>query len=578
VFIDEATITVMGGDGGNGCLSFRREKFVPRGGPDGGDGGRGGSVVLVADRNVSTLLAFRYRSQFRAERGKHGQGSNKTGRSGEDLLLRVPVGTLVVDADRDLRLADLSEPDGRFVAARGGQGGRGNARFATPTRRAPTRHDPGEPGETRSLRLELKLLADVGLVGFPNAGKSTLISRISAARPKIADYPFTTLEPHLGVVDAGDFRSFVVADIPGLIENAHQGAGLGHRFLRHVERCRLLLHLIDPTAPDRDPVTGIDAISLELERYSRRLADKPQIFVVTKADAIQDWKMVERIRSLAAEREAPCLVVSAVAGEGIDGLVRSIADTLDGLNAPADDDEAVPALDPPVSGGSLAGVLGGTFDPAHVGHIHVADRIRRVFSLSRVLLVPCAVPPHKTREDLSPARHRVEMLRLAAAGKPWLQVSTLEIERGGVSFTIDTLRELVRGEPPLVPLFILGLDALLEIRTWKEHASVIREFDLILVDRPGNDLAEARQTLGEEILSRLVSVSAEDEGRLDEIDPPVGSGGRIFHVRIPLSDVSSTRIRSAVAAGESPSGLVPPAVARYIEDQKLYRRSQEERH
>ncbi len=329
MFVDEANLEVAGGDGGNGCLSFRREKFVPKGGPDGGDGGGGGSVVLVADPDVGTLLPFRYRSIFRAERGRHGQGACKTGRSGRDVVVRVPPGTVVSDAADGTALADLSRAGDRFVAARGGRGGRGNARFATPTNRAPRRHEPGQAGEARRLRLELKLLADVGLVGMPNAGKSTLISRISAARPKIADYPFTTLAPHLGVVDRGDFRSFVVADIPGLIEGAHRGVGLGHRFLRHVERCRLLLHLVDPTAPGRDPVADIRVIEAELRRYRAELGRKPRILVLTKDDAVQDEAPVRRVLAAAARKRLRCHRISAVAGTGLRELLDDVAATLD---------------------------------------------------------------------------------------------------------------------------------------------------------------------------------------------------------------------------------------------------------
>ena len=333
MFVDEARISVHGGDGGDGCISFRREKFVPKGGPDGGDGGHGGSVVLVANPELNTLLTFRYQPVYRAERGRHGEGAHRTGRSGADLEVPIPVGTVIFDEDRASVLADLAHPGDRYVAARGGRGGRGNARFATSTNQAPRRHDPGEEGETHVLQLELKLLADVGLVGFPNAGKSTLLSRISAAKPKIADYPFTTLAPMLGVARVDDERILVVADIPGLIEGAHAGAGLGDRFLRHVERCRVLLHLVDPLAPARELGPAIDAIDRELALYSERLAGKPQILVLTKKDALQDETVVEAARREAQARGRALHVVSAVTGEGLTGLLRAAADAVAGLDA-----------------------------------------------------------------------------------------------------------------------------------------------------------------------------------------------------------------------------------------------------
>jgi GTP-binding protein len=338
MFVDEATITVSGGDGGDGCLSFRREKFVPRGGPDGGDGGAGGSVFLVADPHVTTLLAFRYQSIFRAERGRHGEGAKRSGRSGKDVQVPLPVGTVVTE-DGGAVLFDFSHTGERFEAAHGGRGGRGNARFASATNRAPRRHEPGEPGEVRTLRLELKLLADVGLIGLPNAGKSTLISRISAARPKIADYPFTTLAPNLGVVDRGDGRAFVVADIPGLIEGAHRGAGLGHRFLRHVERCRLLLHLVDPTSASGDPVADVETIDRELRLYRPELGKKLQILVLTKADTVPDRDAVNAVEAFAAKEGIACVAISAVSGEGIPRLVHVTGDSLDRIG-PADAGEA----------------------------------------------------------------------------------------------------------------------------------------------------------------------------------------------------------------------------------------------
>ncbi len=318
MFIDEVTIQVKAGDGGNGCLAFRREKYVPRGGPSGGDGGRGGDVILVADENYNTLLHFRYNPEHRAGRGRHGEGSNRTGRDGKSIELPVPVGTVAYDADTGELIHDFTVPGERFVVARGGRGGRGNARFATSTHQAPTEHEPGKPGEEKRLRLELKLLADVGLVGFPNAGKSTLVSAISAARPKIADYPFTTLEPHLGVVSLDDLRTYVVADIPGLIEGAHEGHGLGTRFLRHVERTRLLAHLVDVSeANERDPVEDFEVVMRELAGFSDALAAKPMIVVATKLDAVQDGSRIEALRRHAAGRGLDFFAISAAANQGL---------------------------------------------------------------------------------------------------------------------------------------------------------------------------------------------------------------------------------------------------------------------
>src|SRR5262245_30849275 len=298
MFVDEVDIHVEAGHGGRGCLAFRREKYVPRGGPSGGDGGHGGSVSIVASPHTNTLIDFRFHPEFSAERGVHGQGSNRTGRNGADLELAVPIGTLVYEKTGEpgepLRLlADLAEEGQRVLVARGGRGGMGNARFAPSTNRAPRKTQPGEPGEIKDLRLELRLLADVGLVGFPNAGKSTLIARISAARPKIADYPFTTLTPNLGVVSLSDNRSFVVADIPGLIEGAHRGLGLGHRFLRHLERTKVLVHVVDVTgASGRDPVEDLDTVRHELELFRPEFAGRPQLVAANKMDAVDDESRV----------------------------------------------------------------------------------------------------------------------------------------------------------------------------------------------------------------------------------------------------------------------------------------------
>jgi len=333
MFVDEVDIHVQAGSGGNGCLSFRREKFVPRGGPDGGDGGHGGSVIIVATATRNTLVDFRFHPEFEAKRGQHGQGSNRTGHSADDLEIAVPVGTLVFEKDpetHDLRLlADLAEEGQRVVVAKGGRGGRGNARFVSSTNRAPRRTEPGIEGEEKQLQLQLKLIADVGLVGFPNAGKSTLISRISAARPKIADYPFTTLVPNLGVVRLDDERSFVVADVPGLIKGAHEGHGLGHQFLRHIERTKVLVHLVDVSgASGREPVEDFDTIVEELQRFSPAVAAKPQIVVATKMDAVDDPARVKALERHVKKQKVPLLKISGVTGEGLDALLEAAWDRI----------------------------------------------------------------------------------------------------------------------------------------------------------------------------------------------------------------------------------------------------------
>ncbi|RKY59738.1 MAG: GTPase ObgE [Candidatus Latescibacterota bacterium] len=313
MFVDYAKIYVKAGDGGDGCVSFRREKFVPKGGPDGGDGGKGGDVVVVADRNLSTLLDYRYRTHYKAGRGEHGKGSKRHGRNGEDVVLRVPLGTVVKDARTGRVLADLTEHGQRVVVARGGRGGRGNARFATPTDRAPRYAERGRRGQERWIELELKLFADVGMVGFPNVGKSTLLSRLSAAHPKVADYPFTTLEPALGVVRVGDYESFVLADLPGLVEGAHLGKGLGLQFLRHVERTKALLFLVESTSPD--PEGDLDKLMHELESYSPELLTKPYVVAMSKADLVPP----EERRGLDG-----ATFVSSVTGEGLEELVGKL--------------------------------------------------------------------------------------------------------------------------------------------------------------------------------------------------------------------------------------------------------------
>ena len=334
MFIDRAKISVKAGDGGNGVTAFRREKFVPRGGPSGGDGGKGGDVWLESDGDLNTLLHLRYNPIHNAERGRHGEGSNRHGRDGADEIVKVPIGTQIFDAGSGELLYDFTDTAQRYLAAKGGKGGWGNSHFATSTRQAPKFHFSGRPGEERELQLELKLIADVGLVGFPNAGKSTLISVISAAKPKIADYPFTTLEPNLGVVDLGDFHTFVVADIPGLIEGASEGAGLGDRFLRHVERTKLILHLVDVSSVSgRDPVEDYEIINRELAAYNEDLAMRPQILVATKTDALDEPERLERLREQASKDGKEFFAISSVTNRGVKELVDIVARRL----APADE-------------------------------------------------------------------------------------------------------------------------------------------------------------------------------------------------------------------------------------------------
>jgi GTPase len=345
MFIDRVKIKIKAGSGGDGVTAFRREKFVPRGGPSGGDGGKGGDVWIEADEAYNTLLHLRYNPEHKAERGHHGEGSNRHGKDGADASIRVPVGTQVFDAATGDQVFDFTESGQRYKAAAGGKGGWGNQHFSTPTRRAPKFHYTGRPGDEKELQLELKLIADVGLVGFPNAGKSTLISVISAAKPKIADYPFTTLEPNLGVVDLGEFKTFVVADIPGLIEGASEGAGLGDRFLRHVERTKLILHLVDiSSGSGRDPVEDYEIINRELTNYDQNLGRRPQIVVATKMDALDDVERLENLRARAAADQKPFLEISSVTRAGLKELIGATARALEEMKV-----EAREAIEIPVA-------------------------------------------------------------------------------------------------------------------------------------------------------------------------------------------------------------------------------------
>lgn len=327
-FIDEAIITVQSGDGGRGCVSFRREKSIPRGGPDGGDGGKGGDVVFITTSRKRTLYQFRFQKHFKAKSGAHGQGKRKTGKTGQDLVIELPPGTLVTDAETEQIINDFIKSGERLELAKGGRGGQGNARFKTSTNRSPRFAQPGEPGETKKVKLELKLLADVGIIGLPNAGKSTLITTVSSARPKIGNYPFTTLTPSLGVVETDRGEPFVVADIPGLVKGAHKGTGLGIRFLRHIERTRILVHLVDVSAIDSDnPLHDYNTINKELAKYNQKLAEKPQIVVLNKIDLPDTRKAAKTFQSAAKGKKVT--LISALTGKGVDDLKLQIVQLLD---------------------------------------------------------------------------------------------------------------------------------------------------------------------------------------------------------------------------------------------------------
>ncbi len=347
MFIDQARIHVKAGDGGRGSVAFRREKFVPKGGPSGGDGGRGGDVLLLADLALNTLLPFRYKRRFKAGRGAHGEGAGRSGRSGKDLVISVPLGTIVIDDASGEQIADLTGPAERVIIARGGRGGRGNAHFATSTHRAPREAEPGGVGEERWLRLELRLLADVGLVGLPNAGKSSLLRRISAARPKVAAYPFTTTEPVLGVVPFPDAPGIVVADIPGLIEGAHRGAGLGHEFLRHIERTRILVHVVDLS--EADPLRAVEIVERELTLHSPALAGRPIVMAANKLDLPDARAHWEAFRAAASARGRPVLPISAATGEGIPALLAAIVALLRAV-PPSPPEESRPEEEKTASG------------------------------------------------------------------------------------------------------------------------------------------------------------------------------------------------------------------------------------
>ena len=578
MFVDEVDIHIFAGSGGNGCLSFRREKFVPRGGPDGGDGGAGGSVYVTAIATKNTLVDFRFHPDFKARSGQHGQGSNRTGQTAPDLDVTVPIGTLVYEkSDGDVRLlADLAEEGQRVLVARGGRGGRGNARFVSSTNRAPRRTEPGEAGEEKFLRLELKLLADVGLIGFPNAGKSTLISRISAARPKIANYPFTTLAPNLGVVSLSDDRSFVVADVPGLIKGAHEGHGLGDRFLRHVERTKVLVHLVDVSgASGRDPVEDFDTIQEEL-----RLFD-PQVGRQAADRGGQQDRCARRSgRARApdparAKRKLPIIPISGVTrrrtpGVAGSGLARDrprahLAWTwMTRRPRPGGDrlDHTVAHATRCMTTARRIGVLGGTFDPIHFGHLDAAEAARTALQLDDIRLLPAHDPPHRSASPLASAFHRFALVALAIQDRPAYRVSEMELARSGHSYTADSLRAMhAEGWTPLQIFFILGADAFAEISTWREFPTVLDGAHFVVIARPGTSLDAAADAHTGTCATRL--------HRLGDAMPQDGKT-RIILVEARTRDISSTMIRARLNARQPIDDLVPDAVARHIVDHHLY--------
>ena len=595
MFSDHATFVAEGGRGGDGALSFRREKYVPKGGPDGGDGGHGGDVVLCADPSLRDLSFFRGKGHFRAERGRHGEGANRRGRDGADTVLRVPLGTQIFDGDNRL-VADLAHGGARAVIATGGRGGAGNRRFASPTRQAPRVAEPGIPGEEATIELRLKLMADAALLGFPNAGKSSLLRRISNATPKVADYPFTTVAPVLGTVQAPDGRQLVVADVPGLLEGASEGVGLGDEFLAHLERARLFLHVID--AHEDDPVERFRTIDRELSAYGAGLAERPQILVLNKVDLLPEPPALE----VDDERIVAVVATSTVTGAGIEELERVLfqlipeapplpwagerrrgAGRLPRLPSAASLPPVVPRAPhrsrvhrhrqgPGVrvpgrdragasrcrcEGGGrgtprrrdvrarvTVGLLGGAFDPPHNGHLVVAAEAIRHFALDRLLVVPTGVPPHKPVE--TPAAVRYRLAEAAFLGVPGIEMSRYEIDRAEPSYTVDTVRwaEARYGDA----VFIVGADEFASFLAWKDPGGVLRHGRLGVATRPGYRRDELDAVLR----------------RLEQPE-------RVELFAIPRVAVSSTDVRRRVAAGESIDEVVPQGVAALIHELGLYR-------
>lgn len=624
--IDHVEIMVKAGSGGNGAVSFRREMYVPYGGPDGGDGGKGGDVIIKADRSVDNLRAYRSKNIYKAENGSNGAGRKKFGADGEDLILKVPPGTIVTETDgngQEILLADLEKEGDSFIAAAGGAGGKGNVHYKSSVNQAPRIAQKGEAGQERRIKLEMRLIADVGIIGYPNAGKSTLVSRASAAKPKIASYPFTTLEPVLGVVEVGT-DNFIIAEIPGLIEGAHLGKGLGHDFLRHAMRTRLLLHLV--SGDSSSPVDDMLKVNNELALFDPALGKKPQIVAVNKIDLKEVKEILDIIRSDFTNAGIKAHFISAETGEGVKPLMMEILKVLKEQTAVEKTAEETvkifrpqpreprihveregsvfvihaPGLDRLYAGqgatehelrwqlnlqlarlginkaleragakagdkircGDLTwewstaekeikklGVFGGTFDPTHLGHVAIAEEVKKSLELSEVLMIPAGQPQTRSYGLVTPAKQRLEMLELAVAGKAGIKVSAIEIERKGPSFTIDTLIELKNKYGRDYELyFILGWDSLEQLPAWHEPSRIVNLCYLVAVPRPGYKKPSLKS--------------------LEGVLP--GISEKVIFMDSPKIDISATEVRERVARGESIDDMVPPAVAEYIKKHRLY--------
>lgn len=549
-FIDRVTVYLKGGRGGDGCISFRREKFVPRGGPDGGNGGDGGSIYFISDESVNSLVYFRFKPIIKAERGEHGKGSNKNGRRGKDIYLKVPVGTVVKEESGEV-LFDFHSPSMVYLAAAGGKGGRGNASFVSSMRRAPRIRELGKEGEKKKFILELKSIADVGIVGFPNAGKSTLLSKISSAKPLIADYPFTTLIPNLGVVNIDNEKSFIMADIPGLIEGAHLGKGLGIRFLGHIERTKVILILLDISYGEKErALREYQILISEMAEYSSALTDKPRIIALNKIDLIGDDSAVQEIKIEFEKMGLKTFLISALKNQGIKKLLKGIWDLIEEFK----EKERI-------------GVLGGTFDPIHLGHIRIGERVKEFFSLEKVFFIPSYMPPHKDLPSITEATTRFRMVEIALRGRDGLIPSAIEINRKGKSYTIDTLRELKRMYKNPMLFLVMGVDAFLEIKTWKEWKNLLKEYSIIVVTRPDYKTEQAEKLLIEEDFP-FERVNYFLKKKIDEKYPCV------YIFEMDSLPISSREIRGRVRKGESIKDLVLPEIESYIIENGLYKGEQ----